>query len=533
MGDARRLSKEHPEDAMRKGIATPITLIVLLVVFVSLLAATSYMALGALKGTATERAVYQAFLVSESALDALPVLLRKAGCGGNAPTDYTLPAQGGPTAQATYVYKAGTLQENGIPKLPQTGGTITVEAVAEYGGAKARVEKSFQMGCGILGAIPAALTSRPRVEVRGNAKVIGENFATSTGVLPRTFPASGLTQVVIGSNTQLLVPPEQNGKRQPFALSVADASLIPVGGYIQIPTGGTAKTYRVEAKSGNTLTLLPLFSPSATDVILPLAPVGLVEYGVKDYDAATKTFTLSEVRGLVVGQKFKVGGYEGTIQGINLEAKRITVSWTTSEPSPSQIGEGTPFIPQVVGVASHLGIDTDGGANIQNGQLPNSPLVPADRDQLFQRVFGMSKQEFLRLYPPSSSFNGNLSNWELKVVNGPLNLTGNSSICGQGILVVFGELTVNGSCGSGFQGLIYVAGDYDQQGNASITGAVVVEGEADIGCSSEDCETKIAGTQAKNQEGKIEYSALVLHRLRMASAGAVNVTPIAGTWRRR
>lgn len=119
MGDARRLSKEHPEDAMRKGIATPITLIVLLVVFVSLLAATSYMALGALKGTATERAVYQAFLISESALDALPVLLRKAGCGGNAPTDYTLPAQGGPAAQATYVYKAGTLQENGIPKLPK------------------------------------------------------------------------------------------------------------------------------------------------------------------------------------------------------------------------------------------------------------------------------------------------------------------------------------------------------------------------------------------------------------------------------
>lgn len=518
---------------MRKGIATPITLIVLLVVFVSLLAATSYLALGALRGTATERAVYQAFLISESALDALPVLLKEAGCGGNAPTSYTLQGQGGPTVQATYLYKAGTLQENGVQKLPQTGGTLTVEAVAEYGGAKARVEQSFQMGCGILGAIPAALTSRPRVEVRGNAKVIGENFTSSTGLLPRDFPASGLTRVALGNITQLLVPPEQNGVRQPFTLSVADASLIPVGSYLQIPTGGTAKTYRVEAKSGNTLTLLPLFSPSATDIILPLAPVGLVEYGVKNYDAASKTFTLSEVRGLVVGQKFKLGSFEGTIQEVNQEAKSVAILWTTPEPSPSQVGEGTPFIPQVVGVASHLGIDTDGAANIQNGQLPNSTLVPADSDQLFQRVFGMSKQEFLRLYPPSGSFNGTLSNWELKVVNGPLSLTGNNSLCGQGILVVFGELTVNGSCSGGFQGLIYVAGDYDQQGNASITGAVVVEGQADIGCNADNCETKIAGTQAKNQEGKIEYSALVLHRLRMASAGTANVTPVAGTWRRR
>ena len=270
---------------MRKGIATPITLVVLTVVFVSLLAATSYMALGALKGNATERAVYQAFLISESGLDALPVLLKSAGCGGTAPTTYTLQPQGGPSIQASYVYREGTTQQDSVPKLPQTGGTLTVEAVAEYGGAKARVERSFQISCGILGAIPAALTSRPEVKVRGNAKVIGENFANSTGLLPRDFPTSGLTRVALGTNNQLLVPPEQNGVRQPFTLSVADASLIPVGGYIQVVTGGTPKTYRVEAKSGNALTLLPMFSPSATDRILPGVNVGLVEYGVKSYDA--------------------------------------------------------------------------------------------------------------------------------------------------------------------------------------------------------------------------------------------------------
>lgn len=506
------------------GIASPLVLIVLLLVLGGLAAGTAYLALSSYKGSRVERTVYQAFLAAESALDAFPVAAREAGCGGLAPAAYTLALPGGSPITARYTYSG--LVGN---RFPETGGVIAVEARASLGGAVARVERSFRITCGILGAVPAALTSRPRVEVRGNAQVIGERFAGSTGLIPRDFPQSALTRVSLPTGQPSLLVPLDGSS---FNLTVGDASLIPVGGYIQIPTGGRNKTYRVEARSGNTLTLTPM-QPEVGDALLPLAPVGVVEYGVRRVEG--NTLTLSNTRGLLVGQRIRVKGSLGTIQSLDHSARTATVVWEPSPPSWTQADEGAPLIPEVVGAASHLNIEVDGNSNVQNGSLPYSPLVSADRDALFQNVFGMSREEFLRLYPPipASSFSGTLSGYELKVVRGPLNLTGNTRICGEGLLVVIGELTVNGSCDQGFRGLIYVAGDYDQQGNASISGSVVVEGQANIECNAEDCWTNIAGTQAKSQAGKIVFDPLVLYRLRMAAAGSILVTPEAGTWRRK
>jgi hypothetical protein len=160
--------------------------------------------------------------------------------------------------------------------------------------------------------------------------------------------------------------------------------------------------------------------------------------------------------------------------------------------------------------------------------------VPSDPDALFQRTFGLTKEEFLERFPPqpANTFNGTLSGWELKVVRGPLLLAGSRHLCGRGILVVIGDLTVNGTCLQGFQGLVYVMGDYDQQGNSVLTGAVVVEGVADLrACRGEECDTKIAGTG--QGRGKIAYDPVVLLKLRFASQGLVSVKPVAGTWRRR
>lgn len=504
-----------------RGIATPVTLVVLMVAFVSLLAATSYMALGALKGSATERGAYQAFLVAESALDAFPLLAKSAGCGGAAPASYSLPT-GGSAASATYVYTSGVTEVNGQKRLPASGVTLEVQAVAEWGGAKARVAKRFQVGCGIAGAVPAALTSRPRVEVSGNAQVIGQDFTNATGLLE-------VTAVSLTGTTSLALQAALT-QQGTFTLPVQDASLIPVGGYVQISTGGTPKTYRVEGKSGNTLTLKPLFTPSLTDVILPSAKVQLVQYGVKSY-TSPNTLHLADARGLVVGQKVKVAGVEGTLASVSPETGQVTVNWLGTP--PTDIPEGTPLVAQVVGAASNLTISTSGQGQVLYGSLPNSPMVPSDPNELFRRVFGMTKDDFLSLYPPisASNFNGTLSNWELKVVQGPLNLTGGSRLCGQGILVVIGNLTVNGSCNNGFQGLIYVAGDYDQQGNAVLTGSVVVEGVANLqACNGNECWTQIAGTGQGG--GKIVYDPLVLHRLRMATQGAVSIRSVAGSWRR-
>jgi hypothetical protein len=155
--------------------------------------------------------------------------------------------------------------------------------------------------------------------------------------------------------------------------------------------------------------------------------------------------------------------------------------------------------------------------------------VPSNPDALFQRTFGLTKEEFLERFPPQpgSTFNETLRDWELKVVRGPLLLAGSRSLCGQGILVVIGDLTVNGTCSTGFRGLVYVAGDYDQQGNSVLTGAVVVEGVADLTAGL----TKIAGTG--QGRGKIAYDPMVLLKLRLQSQGLASVRPLAGTWRRR
>ncbi|WP_117238457.1 pilus assembly PilX N-terminal domain-containing protein [Thermus sediminis] len=485
---------------MRKGIATPITLVVLMVVFTSLLAATGYMALGALRGGASERATYQAFTLAESALEALPLLVR---CGRDLPTDYTL----GPGLEASYRYP------DGQTAVPPGGGTVRVQAVAQSGGTRARVERTFSVSCGFTGAIPAALTSRPRIEVRGDAQVIGQDFGSATGLLEVTTTSLFLN---------LLVPPSGS-----FTLGVQDATLIPLGSYVQIPTGGAPKTYRVEGKDGNTLTLSPLFTPGPTDLVLPGAQVHLVQFGVKSYGPPDTLF-LNDARGLIPGQTIRVNGLEGTLREVDLATGRVAVEWRG--PPPTAIPEGTPLVPQVLGAASALTMGTSGRGAILHGAAENSRMVPNDPDELFLRVFGMPKAAFLELYPPVSSFNGTLRDWEIRVVRGPLQLTGGNRLCGAGVLVVLGNLTVNGSCSQGFRGLIYVAGDYDQQGNAVLTGAVVVEGVADLqSCTGNECWTQIAGTGQGG--GKIVYDPQVLQGLRVASGGT-RVVAVPGTWRR-
>jgi hypothetical protein len=111
-----------------------------MVVFTSLLAATGYMALGTLRGGASERVTYQAFAVAESALEAFPLLVR---CDDNLPSAYTLSVSGGPALSATYSYP------DGESTVPSSGGNIRVQAVAEVGGGKAALEQTFQVVCGV------------------------------------------------------------------------------------------------------------------------------------------------------------------------------------------------------------------------------------------------------------------------------------------------------------------------------------------------------------------------------------------------
>jgi hypothetical protein len=497
---------------MNRGIAIPVTLVVLTLALVAILASTSYMAVALYRGGVGERKALQAALLAEGALEVFPVAARASGCFAPPPSAYTLATDGG-SHTVSYDYPAGLVDG----KLPRRG-EVTVRAQASFGGGTAVLEQAFRVSCGILGAAPAALTSRPDISVRGNAQVIGYDFAGDTGAYP-------VTRVLL-PGTLAPLPADT------FALTVADTSLIPVGSYVQIPSPVTPKTYLVTGVSGNALTLRPLSPPEPTDAVLPGATVSLVPYAVKAYDPATSTLTLSDARGLLEEQTVRVAGVEARVRSVDPNANRVRLEWRGTP--PAAIPEGTPLVPQILGAASAGSISTSGGGQISHGQAQGSSLVPSDPDALFRRTFGLTKEEFLERFPPQpgDTFNGTLSGWELKVVRGPLYLTGSKSLCGRGILVVIGDLTVNGTCSGGFQGLVYVAGDYDQQGNSVLTGAVVVEGVADLrACRGEECGTKIAGTG--QGRGKIAYDPMVLLKLRLQSQGLVSVRPVAGTWRRR
>ncbi len=139
----------------------------------------------------------------------------------------------------SYSYPAGLVDG----KLPQRG-EVTVRAQASFGGGTAVLEQAFRVSCGILGAAPAALTSRPEISVRGNAQVFGYDFAGDSGAYPVTR--------VLAPGALAPLPADA------FSLTVENASLIPVGSYVQVPSPVTPKTYQVTGVSGNALTLRPL-----------------------------------------------------------------------------------------------------------------------------------------------------------------------------------------------------------------------------------------------------------------------------------
>jgi hypothetical protein len=487
----------------RNGIATPVTLVVLLVALVALLAATSQLVLSGLRGAAGEVKSYGAFALAESALDAFPKLATDA-CSGTYPEEYRATVAGTPV---TVPYQVST-----------SGNTLDVTATAEHNRGRASVRQAFRVSCGFPTAIPAALTSRPRIKAQNNVQIIGYDFNNDTGLLAVTALSASVPSLLGAMNGG-----------DTLDVQVEDATLVPMGSYVQI----SGKTYRVVRKQGNTLTLKPLSTPVSGDSLAGGTTVYLVQWGVADtYQEAATTLRLADAQGLLPGQAVKLGSGQGTIQQVDIASNTVTVSWTIPPTPP--IAEGTPLVPQILGAVSGSTIHTSNQAKIVYGQQPGADL--GTNDQLFQRTFGMGKDEFRTAFAsytvsPDASDLGRVGPWGLKIVGG--SVSNNIELCGSGILVVFGNLKVNGTCSGGFQGLVYVAGDYDQQGNAVLSGAVVVEGVANVqACPNngggDECWTNIAGAGG----GKIQYDPQVLLRLRTALSQASTVTPVAGSWRR-
>lgn len=193
------------------------------------------------------------------------------------------------------------------------------------------------------------------------------------------------------------------------------------------------------------------------------------------------------------------------------------MNWVGFSPNTSNpIAEGTPIRRYVFGALSAGSISIQGASHVSPGISTNDLLRLPSKASMFETTFGMTEAEFLTLPNLSNSTSSPSIVNGLTYVNGDWNGT---SICGKGIVVVNGDARINTTCAGGFQGLLYVKGQYNMQGNASIQGAIVVEGHV---------ETRLRGTG----NDKVEYDPMVLLEVGK-SLSPWNFKQVAGSWRLR
>lgn len=527
----------------QEGVALVVVLLFTVVILMIIVSTTATMSLGARTGGVNERAAYQALLTAESGLNTflsrfeakqatLPVRDRLRG-PLSAASLQTWAAQQGLT---TYSASGQTV----TLKFSDAGSSVSLEASADGASSKKVVLQNYSgfPDPAFNLRIDAALASHPDVEVRGNGEVVGESGASSTG---RTQIAS----VSPSGGTSLL----NSLTTQEFALTVkpdnrSGALLLKAGDYVTV-AGITAKVQGVNPTSKEVT-----FSTLGTTAAMTI-PAGSA---VERIDSAvtapftqalggTSTIKVSDPSFFSEGRTVVVGNMSGTVEAINdhlpatdPDANTIRVKWASTG-VPGAITEGTAIRRDVLGVVSAGNVDTDGKGTITNGSQeydslmrardPFSTSTDTTSNDMFTYTFGQTKAEMLGptgWLKPTSSFTGNMRNGGVVYHEGSLGLT-SGALCGYGVLIVKGDLFVNGTCDEGFHGAIYVIGDYDQQGNATLDGALLAEGTIAV---KED--TKIAGTG--KGDGKIAYD-----RAALLDAGSMlGITHLmtdAGSWRQR
>lgn len=448
--------------------------------------------------------------------------------------------------------------------------TVTVRSVGRAGtaGTAAQATLTQQITLNTPAflnvAPPAALTSCPGITTRGNSTVVGSGTENS-GIIPNLTTVTSATPSFV-SSTMALGLSSTSG--WPTSITVADGSLLNAGSYIQLGT----QTYAVTSKpSVNTLTIQP-----ADALMLPAfgtaftGPLNLIPMAVRAAPTATGTTSnaqsvyrlpVSDPTGVYVNDVlyFTQAGvtYGVTVTGkgfingdLNLGYVDVTLAPTGAGASPYDPVTGTQLAGQIPGpTATNLSILASGtpvrryipsamsagtidgtskGAVPTSGQFKPGGIAGSSTvqcgDALFAQVFSnLTKANMYDLIPAANrmtSFSGPLNNdiYWLGPQNTPSGssfmLNGGTPLNGSGILIVNGDLTINGG---NFTGVVYVIGNFENQGNSTINGSVIVEGNVNLNA------TKVAGTMT------IQYDPLAVLR------SAKKLSPVSfalrnGTW---
>lgn len=524
---------------------------------------------------------YQALLASESGINSFVARVREGGFSGYVNTiacwvQGTDPT-GGTCSPATA--NLGTLVLGAASDSPRAdvtvvatdpaNSTVTIRSVGRAGSAVTAAQAiltqqvTLNTPAFLNVAPPAALTSCPGISVGGNSTILGSGIE-STGIIPNLTTVTSASPSFVSSTMALGIA---SGSGWPTTITVADGSLLNSGSYIQLGT----QTYTATSKpSANTLTIQPasaLTLPSFGTLfagqlnLIPMAiratptPTGASSKGQPIY-----RLPISDPTGVYVGDVlyFTQAGvtYGVTVAGkgfingdLNLGYIDVTLAPTGAGafpydpitgaqlpgliPGPTALNlavlaSGTPvrrYVPSAMSASSINSTSTGPvptTGQFKPGGIAGSPTVQCG-DALFAQVFSnLTKAGMYNLIPPAnrlSSYSASLNNDTYWL--GPQNTPSGTSFSltsgalnGSGILIVNGDLNLNGG---NFTGIIYVIGNFSNQGNSTINGSIIVEGNVSLNT------TKVAGAMT------VQYDPLAILR------SARKISPVSfllrnGTW---
>ncbi|GEM49129.1 hypothetical protein [Deinococcus cellulosilyticus] len=399
-------------------------------------------------------------------------------------------------------------------------------------------------------SIPAALTSNPSIDLGGNGKIYGAPYDKSSnssvlssannGILP------GLTTLTTGFN-----------HNSSPTITVADDSYLDTGSFVrvngytmqvtgkasgytstnrkynvtQVP-GGVVANGTPSATSGSTVDLVQFAVRSAptsvtsTTARIPISdPTGFYVNDVIYFRSGSTMYSAQVTARGYTNDADLTSGYLDIKYPATAVGSTMTGTTAASASAVTAINIGTGISRYVPGASSAGSISGTGSSDLfPSGAAHNSSILSGS--SLFSQTFsGKTKQDVYDLstrydLPPAMVLDQ--VNWVGPSGSATTNSNSYSinDLCGTGILIITGNLTLNGTCNSGFTGLLYVMGDFSNQGNSTINGAVVVEGQ--VYTSG----TKVKGTMTINYDPNV-----FLQRGRHLAVSRISA--VTATWRQQ
>lgn len=533
-------SSQERLGARDQGVALVVTLLFTGIVLMIIVMTSATLVTGARSGGADERRAYQALLAAESGLNTVMVRVNRR----LSTTPYT-----GSTQAALQAWLGGlntdpdaALFPATLTFTPKSGDVFTVESRGAASGAVKVALQDFRLTPVFLSSgmrLRAALTSLPRINANGSSKITGQS---GRGQIT-TLTGSGLTAALGSAGV---------------TVTVADASGLLVGDYVQVPSGGP--TFRVDGINGTQLTLASVPGTLGTALVAASgAGVDLIlNAAARTTSSVTDPLTqrVSNATDFTIGETVIVGGFKAKVTALSggTTPDALVLDWLAGQ--PASIPEGTQITRDLSAMRSASTIEVKSAENALDSfgmdgtndcQLVDKKLVNCEgagdplltngssleADRFFtQQLLGLTDAQLNDLVPISyPDASGNFP----PMVNALRRIRAQDfdallkNSASSGVLIVDGDINSNVNGNTTFDGFIYFRGNQGGKfnGNLTVNGAVAVRGGPIEGITTDDVVTDITGNLTVN------FNAVKLRQMLMTTRGGLHLSDTQGTWRQR